>query len=59
MTDKWLHLLGSYLIASLSPGLAILAGVGKELWDAFSGGVADAGDLVADALGIMLALVFG
>jgi hypothetical protein len=53
--DKFLHLIVSFFIALVDPGLAILAGLGKELLDALSGGMADFGDLVADALGILLA----
>ncbi len=51
--DKLLHFWVSLLITQVSPGLAWLAGVGKETYDAFSGGVASAGDLIADGLGIL------
>jgi hypothetical protein len=36
--------------------LALVAGIGKEVWDALSGGVADAGDLIADGVGVLFAL---
>lgn len=55
-SDKILHFVISYLIALVDPALAVLAGVGKEVYDYFGGGVADIYDLVADGLGILLAL---
>lgn len=54
--DKLLHFLVSYLIALVEPALAIVAGVGKEIYDALGGGMADVYDLVADGLGILAAL---
>lgn len=54
--DKVLHFIVSYLIALVDPALAVLAGVGKEVYDALGGGMADVCDLVADALGILAAL---
>ena len=54
--DKILHFVISYLIALVDPALAVLAGVGKEIYDFFGGGTADVYDLVADGLGILLAL---
>jgi len=51
--DKLLHFWISFAIAFTSPGLAWLAGVGKEAYDALSGGMASAGDLIADGLGIL------
>ena len=53
--DKLLHVLVSYLLALIDPGLAVAAGLGKEVYDFFGGGVADAFDLLADAVGILLA----
>lgn len=55
-SDKILHFVISYLIALVDPALAVLAGVGKEVYDFFGGGMADVYDLVADGLGILLAL---
>lgn len=54
--DTLLHFLVSYLIATVDPVLAIMAGLGKEIYDFFGGGVADVIDLAADALGILAAL---
>lgn len=54
--DKLLHVAVSYLLAMIDPGLAIAAGLGKEVYDFFGGGVADVFDLLADAVGIWLAL---
>ena len=54
--DKVLHFAISYLIALVDPTLAALAGIGKEVYDALGGGVADVYDLLADALGIFTAL---
>ena len=54
--DKVLHFVASYLIALIDPGLAVLAGIGKEVLDALGGGMADVFDLAADALGILAAL---
>lgn len=54
--DKVLHFVFSYAIALIDPGLAVLAGVGKEVYDALGGGMADVYDLIADALGILAAL---
>ena len=54
--DKVLHFLVSFLLAQIDPALAALAGIGKEIFDAAGGGVADVYDLVADALGIFAAL---
>ncbi len=56
-TDKFWHFWISFFIAFFKPGLAMLAGVGKEVFDALSGGVADAGDLAADGLGIFAAWI--
>lgn len=55
--DKMLHIAVSYLLARIDPALAVAAGLGKEIFDFFGGGVADAMDLVADGLGILLALI--
>lgn len=56
-TDKFWHFWISFAIAYFKPGLAVLAGVGKEVYDAFSGGMADAWDLAADGLGIFAAWI--
>ena len=54
--DKILHFWFSFAIAlGSSPILAAGLGIGKEIYDAVSGGVASAGDLLADGLGILLA----
>lgn len=54
--DKLLHFAISYLIATVDPTLALLAGIGKEIFDFLGGGTADLLDLAADALGILAAL---
>tara|TARA_R110001592_G_scaffold79556_5_gene237686 strand:- start:388 stop:570 length:183 start_codon:yes stop_codon:yes gene_type:complete len=54
--DKVLHFVVSFIIALFDPALAVLAGIGKEVYDALGGGVADVYDLVADGLGILAAL---
>jgi hypothetical protein len=54
--DNILHIAVSYLLALFDPALAVAAGLGKEIFDLFGGGVADVLDLVADAVGILLAL---
>lgn len=54
--DKLLHVAVSYLLALVDPGLAIAAGLAKEVYDFFGGGVADVFDLLADAAGILLAV---
>ena len=53
--DKILHIAISYLLALFDPALAVAAGLGKEVFDLFGGGVADVDDLIADAVGILLA----
>ncbi|GMV95108.1 MAG: hypothetical protein AMXMBFR82_48860 [Candidatus Hydrogenedentota bacterium] len=53
-TDKLLHFWFSFIIAFTSPGLAWLAGIGKEAYDALSGGAASLGDLIADGFGILI-----
>lgn len=55
--DKLQHFVASFLLALYDPMLAFVAGVGKELYDAARGGVADFGDLVADWLGILVAIL--
>jgi hypothetical protein len=57
-TDKFYHFWISFYIAFFKPGLAMIAGVGKELFDLATGGIIDAGDLAADGLGIITALLF-
>ena len=54
--DKILHIAVSYLLALVDPALAVAAGLGKEIFDLFSKNMADVLDLVADAVGILLAL---
>lgn len=56
--DKLLHFLVSFVIAIERPALAFLAGIGKEVYDAASGGIAEAGDLLADWAGILFALLW-
>ncbi|GMW00815.1 MAG: hypothetical protein AMXMBFR84_19520 [Candidatus Hydrogenedentota bacterium] len=56
--DKILHFWVSFFIALVHPAIAVVAGVGKEIWDAAMGGMADAGDLFADGLGILAAGLF-
>jgi len=54
--DKFYHFALSYLLATVDPLLAILAGIGKEIADFFGNGTADALDLLADLLGVLAAL---
>ena len=55
--DKLLHFWVSFFIGLVNPYVSAVAGLGKEAFDALSGGFADAGDLLADALGIFFALI--
>ena len=55
--DKLAHFWVSFGIAFLFPVMAAAAGIGKEIYDSVSGGDADAGDLAADGLGILFALI--
>ncbi|MCP4640516.1 MAG: hypothetical protein GY851_08790 [bacterium] len=55
--DKLFHFWASFFIGLLSPGLAAVVGIGKEVYDAFSGGFAEAGDLLADGIGIVFAII--
>jgi hypothetical protein len=55
--DKILHFLFSFLIAQVSPALAYATGWAKEFYDLATGGVIDLGDLIADGLGILTAIV--
>ena len=57
--DKLLHALVSFLLAWVDPVLALAAGIGKELWDMVSDGVAEWADLAADLLGILAAALLG
>jgi len=50
--DKILHFLFSFAIALFDPIVSFMAGIGKECYDAVSGGVADIYDLLADWIGI-------
>lgn len=54
--DKVLHFGVSYILALINPFLALVAGLGKEVYDEARGGMADFGDLVADWLGILFAV---
>jgi hypothetical protein len=54
--DKVLHFIVSFLLTRIDPVLAIVAGVGKEVWDAMGHGTPDAADLFADGLGIITSL---
>lgn len=54
--DKLLHFIVSYLMTLVSPVGAFLAGIGKEVYDLFSGGDADILDLFADWAGLLLCL---
>lgn len=60
--DKWYHFIASFAIALIDPVLAVWAGLGKEFWDVLRSGTIDlvdlVGDLIADVLGILLALAF-
>lgn len=56
--DKWLHFGASFLIALFDVSLAFIAGIGKEMYDIAIGGVSEAGDLVADWIGIYVATLF-
>ncbi|MBN2307513.1 MAG: hypothetical protein JXR94_00995 [Candidatus Hydrogenedentes bacterium] len=55
--DKLLHFWLSFALGLASPFMAAAAGIGKEIYDALSGGMASAADLLADGLGIVLALI--
>jgi hypothetical protein len=55
--DKVLHFVVSFLLARVDPVLAAVAGIGKEIWDALGHGTPSAGDLVADALGIVASML--
>ncbi len=59
MIDKLLHFGISFLIALYDASAAALLGIGKEIADALGLGTPDAGDLLADLLGILAALAFG
>lgn len=55
--DKLLHFFLSFgLTLASNPLVAATLGVGKEVYDALAGGVASAGDLIADGLGIILGM---
>ncbi len=56
--DKIYHFIGSFLLTFIDPWLAVVAGIGKEVWDAMGNGTAEFADLVADGLGILFALQF-
>ncbi|MCC6490826.1 MAG: hypothetical protein IT364_25285 [Candidatus Hydrogenedentes bacterium] len=55
--DKLLHFFLSFgLTLASNPLVAATLGVGKEVYDSISGGVASAGDLIADGLGIIFGM---
>lgn len=56
--DKLLHFIISFALARIDPIIAVIAGIGKEIWDSASGGYADIADLIADFLGIIAAIDF-
>lgn len=51
--DKVLHFVASFILARIDPVLAVVVGLGKEIWDAMGHGTPSAADLLADALGIL------
>jgi len=55
--DKVLHFVFSFLIGQVSPGLAYFVGWGKEFYDLAMGGIIDIGDLIADGLGVLTAIL--
>lgn len=55
--DKYLHFIVSFLIGQVSPALAYVAGWGKEIFDLATGGFIDVGDLIADGLGVLTAIL--
>ncbi len=55
--DKVLHYVFSFLIGQVSPVLAYAAGWGKEFYDLATGGFIDVGDLIADGLGVLTAIL--
>lgn len=55
--DKVLHFVVSFLIGQVSPALAYVAGWGKEFFDLATGGVISIGDLIADGLGVLAAIL--
>ena len=57
--DKLLHFLVSFALALVDPVAAVIAGIAKEIWDSLGNGVAEWGDLAADLLGILAALLLG
>ncbi|HOZ45422.1 MAG TPA: hypothetical protein PLO37_03285 [Candidatus Hydrogenedentes bacterium] len=57
--DKLLHIFVSLIVTLHDPCLAIIAGVGKEVFDVLRGSSADVLDLLADLAGILLAVAFG
>lgn len=53
--DKFLHFAVSFVIALVSPQLSAALGMLKEIFDYAVNGAIDGGDMVANALGIVLA----
>lgn len=66
MSDKQLHFAISFVITLaisvltnvyIGVAVAIVAGVGKEMCDYYGNGTPEVGDLIADAGGIVLAVL--
>jgi hypothetical protein len=55
--DRLLHLFVSFVLALANPFLAAFAGIGKEVYDAMCGGMADVWDLVYDGVGILFGVL--
>ena len=65
-SDKALHFLYSFFLASIWLPLGIMFAIAKEIWDWFDYGKSTKGfwkmalwDLIADGLGIGLAIIIG
>ena len=54
--DKILHFLISFILALEDPFFSFILGLGKEFLDLMGFGVAELGDLIANALGILFAI---
>jgi hypothetical protein len=54
--DKVLHFVVSLFLTLIDPLLAVVAGVGKEVFDFFDHGEPELGDLAADLAGIVVGL---
>lgn len=53
--DKLLHFWASFVLAFVSPGFSMAAGISKEVYDLLRGDVISFADLAADGLGILFA----